>query len=175
MEKYSTLSFVTQKELLRGFCEVIISLNTEEEAVKFLTDLLTKEEVIKLAKRIKIAQLLLEGQEYKKIQQAVQTGSSTVAKVAQWLNEAGDGFRLTLSRTNKKRDELKPETNFDLALKEWKRFKRRYPSMFWPSLLIEGMLGSSNKQQKDKMKEVFEKLDHKSKIYKEVSEIFERA
>ena len=172
MEKYSQLSFAKQKELLQDFCKSLIALKSEEEAVKFLVDLLTKEEVIRLAKRIKIAQLLLEGKEYRKIEESLRVSHSTVAKVVEWLKEGGEGFRLVFKRTRKYRKrKLKPETIFSEVLKEWKRFKRKYPSMFWPSLFIEGLIEGSDKEQKEKFRKIFEKLDHKSKIYKEINSL----
>ncbi|NQU82824.1 MAG: hypothetical protein HQ539_02645 [Parcubacteria group bacterium] len=174
MEKYSNLSFVKQKELLRDFCSALLTLQTEEEAVNFLVDLLTKEEVIKLAKRIKIAQLLLQGNKYRKIVETLNVSQATVAKVALWLKEGGDGFKLIFKREKKRSNKIEPGENFGLAINEWKRFKKRYPSMFWPSLLVEGIINSADKKEKEKFKKVFEKLDHRSKIYKEVNEIFKR-
>lgn len=173
MEKYSNLSFSKQKELLRDFCSALLTLKTEKEAVDFLVDLLTKEEVIKLAKRISIARLLLKGKKYEEIVEILNTSHSTVAKVASWLKEGGDGFKLVFKREKKKPvKKIEPEGTFGLAMNEWKRFKRRYPSMFWPSLLVEGIIESANKKEREKFKTAFEKLDHRSKIYKEVNEIF---
>ncbi len=174
MEKYTHLSFSTQKELLSDFARALLSLKTEEDAVKFLVDLLTKEEVIKLAKRIKIAQLILEGKEYRVIEQALRVSHGTIAKVAYWLREGGDGFKMVLKNIKKSDGKLTKSEMFDSALSEWKRFKRRYPSMFWPSLLIEGILDSAGKEDKDKIFQSLQKLDKKSKIYKEVSAMFSR-
>ena len=174
MEKYSNLSFTKQKELLRDFCSALLTLKTEEEAVNFLVDLLTKEEVIKLAKRIKIAQLLLQGKEYRKIVDIVNVSQATIAKVALWLKEGGDGFKLVFKRVKKNPKKVEPGRNFSLAISEWKRFKNKYPTMFWPSLLVEGIIESADKKEKEKYKKAFEKLDHRSKIYKEVSKIFKR-
>lgn len=173
MEKYSNLSFPKQKELLEDFCEALLTIKTEEEAVKFLVDLLTKEEVIKLAKRISIARLLLEGRKYNEVVDVLNVSHSTVAKVAQWLREGGDGFRVAFKRMKPREKKIKPETRFDLALSEWKRFKRRYPTMFWPSLLIEGIIESADKKDRDKFKKAFEKLDRRSKIYRDVNRIFD--
>jgi TrpR-related protein YerC/YecD len=174
MEKYSRLSFTKQKALLEEFCRVLLTLKTEDEAVKFLIDLLTKEEVIKLAKRIKIAQLLLEGKEYRKIQELLNVSHATIAKVSEWLRESGEGFRLVFKRIRKRKAGLKPETIFSEALREWKNFKRRYPGMFWPSLFIEGIMESANKKQREKITEALSKLDHKSKIYKEISKLLKK-
>jgi uncharacterized protein YerC len=56
--KKSFLSKERQQELLSEFCESLLCLKTTDEAVKFLTDLLTKSEAIILAKRIKIAKII---------------------------------------------------------------------------------------------------------------------
>jgi len=171
MEKYEHLSFVTQKEILADFARSLLGLKSEADAINFLVDLLTKEEVIKLAKRFKIAQLLLEGKEYRAIEQSLRVSHSTVAKVAAWLREGGDGFKAALKGVKKEKQEKASHVeSFDLALLEWKRFKNRYAGAFWPSLLIEGIISSANDEQKDKMFHSLQKLDRKSKIYKEINE-----
>jgi TrpR-related protein YerC/YecD len=169
MARYSHIPKEIQQELLTDFCEALLTIKTPEEAVKFLTDLLTKSEVIMLAKRIKIAKLLIEGKDYKTIEGRLKVSHSTIAKVAAWLVESGEGFRLITERT--KKEKPKPPTSWDYAMGEWKSFKRRYPTMFWPQLLIEEIIESANKKQREKIRRAIEKLDHKSKLYKQINKI----
>ena len=72
-------------------------------------------------------------------------------------------------RTEK--EKLKPPTSWDLAVKEWKRSRRRYPIMFWPQLLIEDIIKIMNERQKKKLRQAIEKLDYKSNIYKQINKI----
>lgn len=167
--KLRPISKDIQQELLADFCEALLNIRNIDEAVKFLTDLLTKSEVIMLAKRIKIAKILIEGEDYKTIEGALKVSHGTIAKVATWLAEAGEGFRLIAERT--KKEKPKPPSSWDYARREWRSFKRTHPMMFWPQLLIEEVISSANRKQREKIKRAVEKLDHKSKLYKQINKI----
>lgn len=166
MKRYFKLSNQEKENLLQEFCEAISVLNTPQEIMNFLTDLLTSQEVIMLAKRIKAAKFLIEGKNYKEIQESLKMGQSTIAKVNQWLMESGEGFRIIASRTKKKEPE-----KISAAKQEWRKTKRRYPIAFWPQLLIEDIIKTMTKRQKDKIKTALKKLDRKSDIYKNINRI----
>jgi TrpR-related protein YerC/YecD len=172
MKKYYELSNQEREKLLEEFCEAISVLNNPKEIMNFLTDLLTGQEVIMLAKRIKAAKLLLNGKNYKEIQESLKMGQSTIAKVNHWLAESGEGFRVIAERTKK---EENPKENKVLDIEagktEWRKLKKRYPAMFWPQLLIEGIIGTMNKRQKDKVRLVLKKIDRKSDIYRNINKI----
>ncbi len=172
MEKYSNLSLSNQKELIADFCEALINLKNQDEAANFLIDLLTKEEVLRLAKRIKIAQLLLAGKNYQQIKSLTQSSDGTIAKIANWLSEGGEGFKLISKRHKISSQSFTSSEKFGTIINEWKRFKRSRATMFWPSLLIESIIESADKEEKGKMFQALGKLDHKSKIYKDFSEMF---
>lgn len=167
MKRYSRLPKETQHELLIGFCEALCSIKTTDEAVKFLTDLLTSAEAVMLAKRISIAKSLINGKSYNTIEESLNVSQGTIAKVAAWLAEAGEGFRLIAERTPKKRIE-KIQTE-ESSYGEWHRLKRRYPLMFWPQLLVEEIVQTANRKQRDKIQSAIKKLNHKSKVYKDVA------
>jgi len=168
MKKYATLSKEIQHELLGEFCDALCSVNTAHEAVDLLTDLLTPSETIMLAKRIRIAKLLIAGKSYETIGQSLQVSQSTIAKVASWLAESGEGFRLIVKRAPKE-----PAKNASLSShyekSDWDKLKRRYPMMFWPQLLVEEIVKTANRRQKEKISNALKKLDRKSKIYKDIS------
>jgi TrpR-related protein YerC/YecD len=169
MRRYSKISNKEMEELLKEFCEVISVLKTPKEIMNFITDLLTREEIIMLAKRIKVAKLLLDGKNYREIESSLKVGHSTVARVSQWLAEGGEGFKMITERT--KKEKPKPPSSWDYAIQDWKKFQRRYPLMFWPQLLIEDIIKMMNKKQKDKIRQSIAKLDHKSNIYKQINKI----
>ena len=52
----SKLSSTKRQELVLAFCQAIQSLKSDEEVAKFLTDLLSPQEVEMLAKRLQIAE-----------------------------------------------------------------------------------------------------------------------
>lgn len=169
MGRYSKIPKKEKEELLMEFCEAISTLKNPQEIMNFLTDLLTKQEIIMLAKRIKIAKLLLEGRNYREIEGILKVGLGTVARISQWLSEGGEGFRLITERT--KKEKPKPPTSWDLAMGDWRKFRRRYPLMFWPQLLIEDIIRAMNKRQKEKIRHALEKLDRKSSLYKQINRI----
>ncbi|MDI6603275.1 MAG: YerC/YecD family TrpR-related protein, partial [Patescibacteria group bacterium] len=158
-----------REELLKEFCEAISVLKNSQEIMDFITDLLTKQEMIMLAKRIKIAKLLLEGQNYRDIESSLKVGNATIARVNQWLLESGEGFRIIAERTKKEKPKL--PSSWDYAMEDWRRFRRRYPLMFWPQLLIEDIIKMMSKRQKDRIRQRIKKLDQKSILYKQINRI----
>lgn len=169
MKKYSRISNEEREELLKEFCETLSVLKSPQEIMNFLIDLLTKQEIIMLAKRIKIAKLLIEGRNYRNIEGLLKVANSTVSRVNQWLMEGGEGFRLITERTQKKKP--KSPTSWDYAMEDWRKFRRRYPLMFWPQLLIEDIIKVMNKKQKEKVRQAIAKLDRKSSLYKKINKL----
>ncbi len=165
MKKYSDISKENTGNLLKTLCQSLASLNNTGEIMNLLTDLLTREEIIMLTKRIKVAQLLIGGRKYREIQDELHISHQTISKINQWLLESGEGFRLVAER-NKKEHKTGSQ---ELIEYEKRRNRKRYPIMFWPQLLIEDIIKTMNKSQKEKIKRTVEKLDHKSKIYKQIS------
>ena len=165
----SKISISEREELLEEFCEALSVLKNPQEIMNFLTDLLTRQETIVLAKRIKIAKLLIEGKSYRDIEGSLKVSHGTIAKINYWLLESGEGFRMVTERTKKKKP--KPTTSWDYAVKDWRKVRRRYPLMFWPQLLIEDIIKAMNKSQKEKVRQAVAKLDHKSSLYKQINKI----
>lgn len=81
MKRYYKISKSEIEELLQELCQAIYVLKNPQEIMNFISDLLTKRELIMLSKRIKIAKLLLEGRNYSEIQEFLKVGTSTIARV----------------------------------------------------------------------------------------------
>lgn len=58
----------------------------------FLDDLLTEEEILDLAQRLKIAKLIIAGKTYNEIAEKVKTSTSTVSKIGQVLKYGKGGL-----------------------------------------------------------------------------------
>lgn len=144
--------------------------NSLEKVVIFLQDLMTKSELKMLSRRLHIAKLLLEGYNYREIQESMHVSHATVAKVAAWLSERGEGFRETIGKLPKKKGARDP-----LDITEWSRLKKRYPMYFWPELLLEEIVKSANKRQKEKMLKVLNQLDktvdEKSRLNQQIEKL----
>ena len=166
----SKLSKKEQAELLMDLCDAISSLNDSKEAAQFLKDLLSPQEAEMLAKRIKIAELLLKGWKYKEIGDCLRVGEGTVARISEWLKFTGDGYRLIIKRLKEKRKKRpQPEPKVGLS-SEIRNFKKRYSSMFWPELLIEELIKNARIKNKKKILGILEELRLKPRLYKKIEE-----
>ncbi|MDP2649222.1 MAG: Trp family transcriptional regulator [bacterium] len=157
------LSKSDQESLIFDLVNALVAAQSVSDAALFLQDLLTKAEMKMLGKRLRIAKLLIDGMTYREIEEALHVGHGTVAKIAIWLSERGDGFRKIIQKlprqsTNKNWEELS----------DWDGLKRRYSIYFWPELLLEEVIKTASKKQKDKIKNVLDKLDEKSELHKKI-------
>ena len=80
----------------------ILSLKTVPECQQFFRDLLTIEEITELSKRWQAVGLLDRGNPYRLIAQKTGLSTTTVARVAHWLNHGEGGYQLALKRIKKK-------------------------------------------------------------------------
>ena len=165
--KTASLSKDSQEQLLQNFCEALANLRTPQEVLPFLVDLLTKIELLTLTKRLQIATLLLEGKDYRTIEQTLRVSHGTIARVAVWLADAGEGFRMAADRANKQ----KQTSGLSSEPSEWNKLKRRYPAMFWPQLLVEQIVQHASTRERERIQKAIGKLDHKSKMYRQFNEV----
>src|SRR3989338_5418277 len=98
LRKWDKLSVDTQADLLYDLLSAFSSVRSVEESAKFLTDLLTRDEVRFLSKRLRVAKLLINGKKYREIEESLKISHATIAKVAIWLEEKGEGFREIIRR-----------------------------------------------------------------------------
>jgi TrpR-related protein YerC/YecD len=78
--------------------KAILGLDTIKEAEKFFRDLCTAEEIKAMSERWQIARLLDQGIPYRQISEAVGASTTTVSRVAAWLNNGEGGYRLALDK-----------------------------------------------------------------------------
>ena len=81
--------------------EAILIIKSEETARRFLRDLMTEKEIKEFAKRFKAAEMLTEKISYSVIEKETGLSSTTVARVAKWLNGEEGGYRLILKKLKK--------------------------------------------------------------------------
>lgn len=165
-KRIERLSKKEQESLVLDLVNAMVQAQSVNDAALLLQDLLTKSEMKMLAKRLRIAKLLLSGMTYKQIEENLHVGHSTVAKIAAWLAERGDGFRKVIEKLPKKKDE---EKWFERS--EWDSFKRRYSLYFWPELLLEEIVKNANQRQKERIKSVLERLEEKSELHKKIDKL----
>ncbi len=135
IEKFSASE---KEDLVLDLVHAVVMVQSVKDVALFLQDLLTKSELRMLSKRLRIAKLLLQGLTYEQIEDKLHTSHTTVAKIAAWLSEKGEGFRAIVQKLPKKQN-IKEWHNYS----EWDKIKRRYSLYFWPELLLEEILKSA--------------------------------
>lgn len=166
VKRIEKLSMAEQEALVLDLINAFSQTQTLNDAALFLQDLLTKAEMKILSKRLRIAKLLLYGMTYREIEKDLHVGHGTVARIAAWLAERGDGFRKIIEKLPKKQDDKKW---FERS--EWDSFKRRYSLYFWPELLLEEIVRNANQKQKERIKSVLERLEEKSELHKKIEKL----
>ena len=167
-KRLDKLSKNDHEDLLRDLINAFSSLKSPTEAALFVQDLLTEKEVTNLSKRLRIAKLFLEGKTYEEIEKELHTSHGTVAKIGAWLAQKGEGFRLIIQRLPKKQ-EIKDWREYS----QWDKLKRRYPLHFWPELLLEEIVRSANRKEKERLSKVLKNLGQKSSMHKKLQELIE--
>jgi len=79
----------------------ILRLKNEAETAKFFRDLCTLEELSEMSKRWLAVQMLANGRSYRQIAEKTGLSTTTVTRIAHWLNHGEGGYRLVLKRLNK--------------------------------------------------------------------------
>jgi len=82
----------------RELATAVASLRDDDEALRFLRDLCTVNELRSMTERWQVARLLDEGISYHDISQRTGASSATISRVNQWLRYGRDGYRLVLDR-----------------------------------------------------------------------------
>jgi len=86
-----------------GLLSNLLGLFKSKKDIKsFLSDILSVAEIRDLAKRIKIAQLLHQKElSYKEIAKTLKTSTTTVTRVAHWLNHGKGGLKGIITKIEK--------------------------------------------------------------------------
>ena len=87
------------KELFTAIREI----RSDDEAANFFRDLLTTAEIKEFANRWQMVKRLVRGESYLKTAGALHVSTTTVARVAHWLNAGMGGYAAIASRLFDKR------------------------------------------------------------------------
>lgn len=82
--------------------DTLRKLKSPKDLSNFIDDLFTEEEILDLAQRIKIAELILVGKNYDEISEAVGTSTSTVSKIGQVIKYGKGGLSKVLGKKTKR-------------------------------------------------------------------------
>lgn len=81
--------------------ETIAGLEDIKEMEKFFRDLCTVEELKAMSERWAIARMLKAGLSYRKIAESLGSSTTTVSRVAAWLNNGEGGYAIALNKNTK--------------------------------------------------------------------------
>ena len=166
VRKIERLSKKDQESLLFDLVHALVQTKNVSDAVLLLQDLLTKSEITTLSKRLGIAKLLIKGASYEEIEKNLKVSHSTIAKIAAWLTDRGEGFRRII---NKIPHETKLKSFDDVS--DWDRIKRKHGLYFWPELLLEEIVKSASKKQKKRISSILDRVEEKSELHKEMKRL----
>ncbi len=88
---------------ITDLADALITLRSSDEALRFLRDLCTINELKELGQRWHVARLLDTGVSYHEISARTGASSATISRVAQWLRYGRDGYRLVIDRAGRRR------------------------------------------------------------------------
>ena len=89
--------YISLKSTQRTFSGNTVTQN-QKEAVAFFRDLLTMPELNEFANRWQIVKLLIAKKSYTDIAAQLNSSTATVTRVAHWLNNGLDGYKLLADR-----------------------------------------------------------------------------
>lgn len=78
--------------------DILRKLKSSKDLSNFIDDLLTEEEILDIAQRLKIAKLILEEKTYDEIAERVGTSTSTVSKIGQIIKYGKSGLQKSLGK-----------------------------------------------------------------------------
>ncbi|HBI16690.1 MAG TPA: hypothetical protein DDY52_00820 [Candidatus Moranbacteria bacterium] len=151
-------------------CLAISKIKKPDEVSDLLSDLLTANEVAMISKRLKVAEMILDGFPYDEIVEKLKVGNGTIARVHEWLNISGEGYRKAVEIT-KGKDVVKED---DYYKRSFTNIKKKYPMYYWPEIVLENIIKNSNKKQKEEIRKVVEQMDkmkEKTDLYKKLKRI----
>lgn len=90
-----------KNRLTNQLCASILSLETLDEAYRYLGDIATIDEIRILAQRLEIARLLGGGYTYPQIAQQTGASTATISRVKKYFEYGTDGYKLVIGRLKK--------------------------------------------------------------------------
>ncbi|KKQ01891.1 MAG: TrpR like protein, YerC/YecD [Candidatus Roizmanbacteria bacterium GW2011_GWA2_36_23] len=91
-------NFLPRNEKEKVLARSFLKLKNEQQVMNYLRDLLTLQEIEEFANRLEIARLLEKGESYISIATKTHVSTTTVTRVAHWLNRGCGGYKKALHK-----------------------------------------------------------------------------
>ena len=88
-------------EAVTHLFEAILTLKDNEECYQFFEDVCTVNELLSLAQRFEVAQMLRNKKTYLDIAEKTGASTATISRVNRSLNYGNDGYDMVFERLNK--------------------------------------------------------------------------
>ena len=99
----------------RGLVAALRSLKTEDDTAAFLRDVATLSELQALSERLEVARLIAQGYSYRQVAKLTGASTTTVTRVAHFLENGEGGYRTVLKAHRHHRLQPKPVTLADVG------------------------------------------------------------
>jgi TrpR-related protein YerC/YecD len=96
--------------IIENFFNIVMGLKSRKEMMDFFMGLLTVSESLMMARRIQVAEMLLENKSYEEIRKKLRVGFQIITKTDQWLN-SGDATYNTWLKKQIRKGGLKKASN----------------------------------------------------------------
>jgi TrpR-related protein YerC/YecD len=156
------------QEIITDLCQAVALTGNSAEAAELLTDLLGRQELEMIARRFRVAEMLLDNLTYEDISKELKISPATIARVQVWLHESGSGYRKLIERVKKiRKSRDKSDKPYKLT-----GIKKKYPLYYWPQLIFDYWAENSTQKQKQEMMAIMTKLNNKGAAFKELETLF---
>jgi len=110
--------------MIGEFYDIVTNLKSKQEVIGFFMGLLTPSEALMFARRIQIAQLLLDEKSYDDIRKALGVGAATVTAVSRWLYDEREDFR---KKIQEHKDRKQKNTTQTYKRRKYRSILDKYP------------------------------------------------
>src|SRR3989338_11157719 len=111
MTKVSTkkLPMERDEKMLNQLWQAMTLLESKNEVIKFLRNILTRTELKMLSKRLEAIRMLDEGYRYFEIRKQLSMSDVTIAKLNEQFQSFGEGYKLVIDRLWKLNKKSEPK------------------------------------------------------------------
>src|SRR3989338_6431280 len=97
------------------------------------------------------------------------TSVTLPVKIQTWLNLYGEGYRSVVAKMSKQaKDRQEPDPHRPFA-----ELKRKYPLYFWPQLLLEELVKTANKREKERLRKIISQSKEKTQLSRQLSKLLQ--
>jgi len=155
-KRFEKLTRQDEEDLAFDLINAFALVKSPADSALLLHDLLTRKEIKNLAKRLRIAKLILSSEKQEEIIAELHCSFGTVAKVKAWLDEGGLGLKRIIRKLPKRTSEPK--------------YRPTYPSPNLPVILSAAFQYMMYAKETKTAKRFLDSLEEKNIIDKKIRE-----